>query len=54
VDEGVDAKRPVRAHETGLAPLEEIESRPPHQRSVGENPQVFAALVDSCVHWGWK
>ena len=33
--------------------LEEIETRPPHQRSIGENPQVFAALIDSCAHRCW-
>ena len=53
MDEGIDAERPVRADQAGGAPLQEIEARPPHQRSVGENPQVFAALVGFFAHRGW-
>src|SRR5262249_53655706 len=51
--EGIDAKRPVCADEPRPAPLQEFESRPPHQRSVGENPQLFAALVGLFAHRSW-
>src|SRR5674476_523418 len=54
MDEGIDAERSVGADQPGIAPLEGVESRPPHQRSVGENPQAFAALFEICVHLGRK
>ena len=52
MDEGIDAKRPVGADQAGVAALEVFEAGPPHQRAVGENPQVLAALVDFCAHRG--
>src|SRR5665647_2011080 len=45
--------RLVGAHRADVAPLQETESRPPHQRSVGENPQFLAALVEFCAHRDW-
>ena len=55
VDEGIDAERPVRADQPRRAALEEFEAGPPHQRAIGENPQVAAGLFDFFfVILGWK
>ncbi len=50
VHEGIDAERAVGADQAGMAALEDVEARPPHQRSVGENPQVCAGLLNFCGH----
>src|SRR5665213_1191490 len=51
VNEGIDAKRAVRADEPRVAPLEEVETRPPHQRPIAEHPQVAAVLIAFSGHW---
>src|SRR5215510_1618041 len=48
----IDAKRPMRPDETCISPLEKIKTRPPHQRTVGEDPQVLVALIGVCIHRG--
>ena len=50
MDEGIDAKRPMRAHEPRLDPLGERKIRPPHQRTVGEHPEVFGRVRGIRVH----
>jgi len=42
----------MRTHKPRISALQEIETRPPHQRPVTENPQVFIALVGTYVHRG--
>src|SRR5262245_3428163 len=48
----IDAKRPMCPDETCISPLEKIKPRPPHQRTVGEDPQVLVALIGGCIHRG--
>ena len=50
--ERIDAQRAMGAHKARAAPLKEVKSGPPHQRSVGEDPEVLVALIGSCVHRG--
>jgi hypothetical protein len=50
MDKGVDAKRPVRAEESGLDPLNEGKIRPPHQRTVSEHPEVFGSVCGIRIH----
>lgn len=50
--ERIDAECPVGADQTGIAPLEKIETRPPHERAIGEDPKVFVDLTGMCVHRG--
>src|SRR5262249_56226203 len=44
------AKGAVRPDEPGGNPLEIRKSRPPHQRAVGENPQVIVIVLDGLDH----
>ena len=48
--EGIDAERAVGADQPGVAALEEVEARPPHQRSVGEDPKISPSLRDCLMH----
>ena len=48
----VDAQRAMGAHKACAAPLKEVESGPPHEGPIGEDPQVLVALIGSCVHRG--
>ena len=50
--ERIDAQRAMGAHKACAAPLKEVKSGPPHQRSIGEDPEVLVALIGSCVHRG--
>jgi hypothetical protein len=50
VDEGIDAQRPVRAHEPCLDPFEEVKARPPDQRAVAKNPELFGEVFERRVH----
>ena len=38
--EGAHAKRPAKAEKMGPVALQMIETRPPHQRAVAENPKI--------------
>ena len=48
----IDAKRTMRSDQARVSPFEKIEPRPPHQRPVGEDPQVIVALIEACIHRG--
>ena len=48
----IDAKRAVCPDQARISPFEKIEPGPPHQRPVGENPQVIVALIEACIHRG--
>ena len=48
--ERIDAQRAMGAHKACAAPLKEVESGPPHQRPIGEDPQVLVALIGACLH----
>ena len=48
----IDAKRAVRPDQARISPFDKIEPGPPHQRPVGENPQVIVALIKACIHRG--
>ena len=50
----IDAKRPMRPDETGISALDKIKPRPPHQRTVGEDPQILVALIGACIHRGGR
>ena len=50
MDEGIDAKCPMRAQEPRLDPLREGKIRPPHQRTVGEHPEVFSSVRGIRIH----
>ena len=50
MDEGIDAKGPMRAKEPGLDPLHEGKIRPPHQRAVGEHPEIFGSVRGIRIH----
>src|SRR5262245_9294459 len=54
VHKRIDAKRPMRSDETRISPLEKIKPRPPHQRTVGEDPHVLVALMGGCIHRGGR
>ena len=46
----IDAKRTMRADQARISPFEKIEPGPPHQRPIGEDPQVLVALIGACLH----
>lgn len=46
----IDAKRTMRSDQARISPFEKIEPGPPHQRPVGEDPQVIVALIEACIH----
>src|SRR5215831_18861365 len=48
----VYAKRTVGAYEARVAPLKKVEVRAPHQRPIGEDPEVLVALIGLYVHRG--
>src|SRR5260221_7976210 len=48
----INAERAMGPHEPCVAALEKIEARPPHERAVGENPEVLVDLIGTCVHRG--
>src|SRR6187455_3856835 len=48
----IDAKRTMRSDQARVSPFEKIEPGPPHQRPVGEDPQVIVALIEACLHRG--
>ena len=48
----VDTKGTVRPDQARISPFEKIEPGPPHQRPVGEDPQVIVALIGACLHRG--
>lgn len=48
----IDAKGTMRPDQARISPFEKIEPGPPHQRSVGEDPQVIVALIGACLHRG--
>lgn len=48
----IDAKRTMRSDQARVSPFEKIEPGPPHQRPVGEDPQVIVALIEACIHRG--
>jgi hypothetical protein len=50
MDKGVDAERAVGSHKAGLQPLDKRKVRPPHQRAVGEHPQIFPGVHRIGVH----
>src|SRR5262249_5583951 len=50
----VDAECAVGSDEAAVAPLEKIEAGPPHQRSVGEDPEVLVALTRTSIHRGGR
>ena len=50
MDEGIDAKGPMRAKEPRLDPLHEGKIRPPHQRAVGEHPEIFGSVRGIRIH----
>src|SRR4051794_37616959 len=50
MDEGIDAKGPMRAKEPGLDPLHEGKIRPPHQRTIGEHPKIFGSMRGTRIH----
>ena len=52
VHERVDTKCAVCAHQACIAAFEKGEARPPHQRAIGEDPEVLVALIGACVHRG--
>src|SRR5262249_47029512 len=52
VDERINAKRTMRAHQASVSPFQKSEARPPHQRPIGEDPEVLVALPGACVHRG--
>lgn len=48
--ERIDAKRTMRPDQACISPLKKIEPGPPHQRTVGEDPEVLVALIGACIH----
>ena len=52
VHEGIDAQRPVRPDKTGLAALKDVKSRTPHQRTIGENPEIARPVPLVGIHGG--
>jgi hypothetical protein len=40
----------VGTDQPGMTALEEIEARPPHQRSVGEDPEIRTVLRVCFIH----
>ena len=48
----VDTKSTMRPDQARISPFEKIEPGPPHQRPVGEEPQVIVALIGACLHRG--
>jgi hypothetical protein len=46
----IDAKRAMRSDQARISSFEKIEPGPPHQRPVGEDPQVIVALIEACIH----
>src|SRR4029078_5870233 len=50
MDEGIDTKGPMRAKEPGLDPLHEGKIRTPHQRTVGEHPEIFGRMLGIRIH----
>src|SRR6476646_856797 len=52
VHERVDTKRTMRSHKTCVTALQKVKAWPPHQRTVGENPELFAGLIGMDIHRG--
>jgi hypothetical protein len=50
VDEGIDAQRPVRPEEPSLDPFNKWKIGPPHQRAIGEHPEIFIGVSGIGVH----
>ena len=50
MDEGVDAQRPMRPDEASFNALHEGKVGPPHQGSIGENPEVLFNMSAIRVH----
>jgi hypothetical protein len=50
MDERIDAKGPMAPKETGLDPLHEGKIGPPHQRAVGEHPEIFGSVRGIRIH----
>jgi len=50
MDERIDAKRPVQADQPRRYPLEDVETGPPHQRAIAEDPKVPGLRRLDCVH----
>src|SRR4249919_588520 len=48
----IDAKGTMCPDQACTSPFEKIEPGPPHQRPVGEDPQVMVALIGACLHRG--
>jgi hypothetical protein len=48
----IDAERTMRPDQARISPSEKIEPGPPHQRPIGEDPQVIVALIEACIHRG--
>ena len=49
--ERVNAQRPMQTDQPRRHPLDEIETRTPHQRAVAEHPQVFVRIrIDKMCH----
>jgi hypothetical protein len=52
VNERVDAKGPMGAHQARVASIQKVKARPPHQRTIGEDPELLVALIGAYVHRG--
>jgi hypothetical protein len=50
VNEGIDAERPMRADEPRFEALDERKVGPPHQRTIGEHPEIFVGMRGIRVH----
>ncbi len=52
VHERIDTQRAMRTNKAGIASLQKVKARPPHQRPISEDPEVLIALLERGIHRG--